>query len=120
MKKTWIGFLALAFTAGCAEVEMRGMVRDQTTGEPLPGATVRVGEHETTTDLTGYYQFDVDESDDAKEILVTKSGYQPYIEDVKIDADRADEMIQDFELQPKGRESSQPGRTQIPREEDRD
>ena len=115
--KRLIACVALALAAGCAEVEMRGIVRDQATGEPLPGATIRVGDRETTTDLTGQYDFDVDESGKPKQIIVHKAGYQPYVEDITIDEDRADEVVQDFDLQPLDERSSKPGRTLLPEQE---
>mgnify|MGYP001261763372 CR=1 FL=1 len=110
MKKL-IAFLALAFTAGCAEVEMRGIVREQGSGEPLPGATVRVGDRSTTTDLTGYYNLEVDESDEPKQIFVDKAGYESFTEQVTIDDDDMEEIFQDIELKKEQREGSQLGET---------
>lgn len=115
--KRLIACVALALAAGCAEVEMRGMVRDRSTGEPLPGATVRVGDRSTTTDITGAYEFDVDESDKPKEVFVHKPGYEAYVEGIDITEDRADEMNVDFELQPLGDTSSRPGAIRLPRED---
>lgn len=96
--KRLIAVLALAFSAGCAEIEMRGIVREEGSGEPLPGATVRVGDRSTTTDLTGYYNLEVDESDEPKQIFVDKAGYEPFTEQVTLDDDETDEVFQDIEL----------------------
>lgn len=114
----WISLLCgLAFMAGCAEVEMRGLVTDENTGQPLPGATVRVGDRSTTTDLTGHYEFEVDESENPKQIMVHRPGYEAYVEDVRINEDRADEMVVDFKLRPNDERSSRAGSIQLPREE---
>lgn len=110
--KRLIGLLALVFAAGCAEVEMRGIVRDEATGEPLPGATVRVGDRSTTTDLTGYYDLEVDESDEPQQIFVDKSGYSPFSEQVNISDETGDEVFQDVELK-KQQEGSHLGETRI-------
>ena len=96
--KRLIAFLTLALTAGCADIQMRGIVREEGTGEPLPGATVRVGDKTTTTDLTGYYNLEVDESDDTKQIFVDKAGYVPFSEQVTLSGDDIKEMFQDIEL----------------------
>ncbi len=96
--KRLIASLAVLFAAGCAEIEMRGIVREEGSGEPLPGATVRVGDRSTTTDLTGYYNLEVDESDDPKQIFVDKAGYEPFTEQVTLDDDDVEEVFQDIEL----------------------
>lgn len=96
--KRLIAVLALAASAGCADIEMRGIVRDEGTGEPLPGATVRVGDSSTTTDRTGYYSLEVDESDEPKQIFVDKAGYEPFTEQVTLDDVESDEVFQDIEL----------------------
>lgn len=119
MKKL-IALVALAFAAGCAEVEMRGIVREEGSGEPLPGATVRVGDRSTTTDLTGYYNLEVDESDEPKQIFVDKAGYQPFTEQVSIDDDEIDEVFQDIELKKEEREGSHLGETRVLDEGDDD
>lgn len=119
MKKL-IALVAVAFAAGCAEVEMRGIVREEGSGEPLPGATVRVGDRSTTTDLTGYYDLEVDESDEPKQIFVDKAGYEPFTEQVTIDDDEIDEVFQDIELKKQEREGSQLGETRVLDEGDDD
>jgi hypothetical protein len=97
--KRLIGLAALVFAAGCSQIDVKGIVREEGTGEPLPGAAIRVGEHTTTTDLTGYYELEVDEEDgEPQQVHVTKSGYEAYSEQVSFDED-ADEVFQDIELQ---------------------
>lgn len=97
--KRLIGLAALVFAAGCSQIDVKGIVREEGTGEPLPGAAIRVGEHSTTTDLTGYYELEVDEEDgEPQQVHVTKAGYEAYSEQVSFDED-ADEVFQDIELQ---------------------
>lgn len=97
--KRLIGLVALVFAAGCSQIDVKGIVREEGTGEPLPGASIRVGEHTTTTDLTGFYELEVDEEDgEPQQVHVTKSGYEAYSEQVSFDED-ADEVFQDIELQ---------------------
>lgn len=83
---------------GCSAIDVKGIVRDEDTGEPLPGAAVRIGDESTTTDLTGYYELEVDEEDgEPQQVHVTKSGYTGFAEQVAFDED-ADEVFQDVEL----------------------
>jgi len=97
--KRLIGWVALVFAAGCSQIDVKGIVREEGTGEPLPGAAIRVGEHTTTTDLTGYYELEVDEEDgEPQQVHVTKAGYEAFSEQVAFDED-ADEIFQDIELQ---------------------
>ncbi|MCO5171135.1 MAG: carboxypeptidase-like regulatory domain-containing protein [Planctomycetes bacterium] len=95
--KRLIGILTVLFFAGCGGMDVRGIVRDESTGEPLPGATVRIGERSTTTDLTGYYNLEVDGRDDPQQIHVQKAGYEAFSEQVTFDRD-ADEIYHDIEL----------------------
>lgn len=104
MKRLCSALLVLAM-AGCSGVDVQGIVRDERTGEPLPGATVKIGDEETATDYRGFFELEVDE-DEASKMHVNKSGYETYTESVSFDDDM-DEVIQDVELAPHG--SGMPG-----------
>jgi hypothetical protein len=99
MKRLCSALLVLAM-AGCSGVDVQGIVRDERTGEPLPGATVKIGDEETATDYRGFFELEVDE-DEASKMHVNKSGYETYTESVSFDDDM-DEVIQDVELAPQG------------------
>src|SRR5262245_56940534 len=46
--KRVLSVLALGFlVAGCSAIDVKGIVRDDRTGEPLPGAAVQIGEDTT-------------------------------------------------------------------------
>jgi hypothetical protein len=97
MKRLCSALLVLAM-AGCSGVDVQGIVRDERTGEPLPGAKVMIGDEETATDYRGFFELEVDE-DEASEMRVNKSGYSTYSESVSFEEDM-DEVIQDVELAP--------------------
>jgi hypothetical protein len=99
MKRLCSALLVLAM-AGCSGVDVQGIVRDERTGEPLPGAKVMIGDEETATDYRGFFELEVDE-DEASEMRVNKSGYESYTESVSFEEDM-DEVIQDVELAPAG------------------
>lgn len=96
MKRLMTGLLVLA-AAGCGGVDVQGIVRDERTGEPLPGATVKIGEEEATTDYRGFYELEVDE-EEAQQLSVDKQGYRQFSEDVSFEG--VDEVIQDIDLAP--------------------
>jgi uncharacterized membrane protein len=105
--------LALALgVAGCSAIDVKGIVRDDKTGEPLPGAAVQIGDETTRTDLTGYYELEVSENDgDPQAVHVTKAGYSGFSEQVAFDED-ADEVFQDIELKKVQHEDEvKPGQT---------
>lgn len=106
MKRLCALMLFAATAAGCSNVEVQGIVRDQATGDPLPGATVRVGEDMTETDYRGFYEIEVDE-DKAREIMVDKTGYESYSQPVELTG--VDQVIQDVELNPSLPTSEQGG-----------
>lgn len=73
------GLMALAL-AGCAsEIEVDGVVRDVTTGEPVRGATVHVGEEARSVDERGRFAVeDIDAwSGQSLPVYVTAPGYEP-------------------------------------------
>lgn len=98
--KRFLCAAALALgVAGCSAIDVKGIVRDERTGEPLPGAAVQIGDETTTTDLTGYYELEVSENDgDPQSVNVSKAGYAGFSEQVSFDED-ADQVFQDIELQ---------------------
>lgn len=68
-------FGALSF-AGCSGTEVQGIVREEATGEPLSGATVRVGDETVRTDEGGVFEVEVD--DDAPALIEVEAvGYEP-------------------------------------------
>jgi hypothetical protein len=111
MKRLCALTLFAATVAGCSNVELQGIVRDQSTGDPLPGATVRVGEDETETDYRGFYELEVDE-EEAREIMVDKTGYESFSQPVELTG--IDEVIQDVELNPSLPMSEQDGGLMAP------
>lgn len=84
---------------GCGNVDVRGVVREEGTGEPLPGATVQIGDESTVTDPRGFYQLEVDErdEDDPYQIYISAPGHQSVADQMSIDDD-TDQLIRDFEL----------------------
>jgi hypothetical protein len=101
--KRMLGVLGLLLLAGCSDVPVRGFVRDDTTGAPLPGATVRVGDEETKSDSNGFYSIDVDDDEDAAQrMYVTHEGYVPATQRVKVEDDDQDEVHMDVGLQKAG------------------
>src|SRR5262249_43493523 len=74
--------LALAFAAllaACAsrapEIALNGTVIDAYTGQPVPAATIKLGEHQLTTDAGGKYQ--IVQWTDKDTLQVAASGYDP-------------------------------------------
>ena len=109
----WASWLAVVGTiAGCGGMEVSGVVRDQATGEPLPGATVRIGEEVTHTDLGGSYQLEVDADDDEPvRVHADKAGYRAKSDLMMIDDD-ADRMFRDVELRKQETEAERQDRQQ--------
>ncbi|MCO5165922.1 MAG: carboxypeptidase-like regulatory domain-containing protein [Planctomycetes bacterium] len=76
MRGRLLGALGALALAGCGGVQVQGFVRDEATGEPLPGAEVRVGEARTASSLTGFYELEVDPRDGRPQPLtVRRAGY---------------------------------------------
>lgn len=90
--------LVLMF-AGCADVEVRGVVRDKETQAPLQGATVRIGEYITTTDSDGVYTLDVDSDDDPVRVHVDAPTYAGQT-DMRPFRDDPDPLYLSFDLEP--------------------
>ncbi len=103
MKRLMSALLVLA-AAGCGGVDVQGIVRDERTGEPLPGATVRIGEEEATTDYRGFYELSVD-PEEARQLSVDKAGYREFSEDVTFED--VEEVIQDIDLAPQNMQQHQ-------------
>lgn len=71
-----LGVVAALALAGCGGVQVRGVVRDEATGQPLPGAAVRVGSETTTSDLRGFYEVEVDPHRGRPQLVTAhKAGY---------------------------------------------
>ncbi len=94
-----VGLLSLLLTA-CAGVDVQGVVRDAETDDPVSGATVRIGDDQTTTDPQGYYDFEVDDDDEAQRVAVSAPGYQTHTELTTI-RDEPKNLVMDFQLQKK-------------------
>lgn len=78
----------IVLMAGCGNIDVRGFVRDDETGEPLPGATVRVGDDESQTDAGGFYEIEVDDDDeDQRKMYVSKQGYEASSASLEVDDD---------------------------------
>jgi hypothetical protein len=94
-----LGALAIvALFAGCSTIDVRGFVRDEDTGEPLSGATVRVGDDEVKSDSGGFYEIGVDDDDDYRHrVYVTKEGYEAATESLDVDDDD-EEIHKDLRL----------------------
>lgn len=88
----------IVLLAGCGTVDVRGFVRDEETGEPLPGATVRVGDDEAQTDAGGFYEIEVDEDEDEQRMYVSKQGYTATSSSLEIDDDD-NEIHKDLRLE---------------------
>mgnify|MGYP001279360952 CR=1 FL=1 len=82
---------------GCADIDVRGVVRDQETQEPIQGATVRIGEAITTTDSAGVYEMDVDADEDPTRIHVSAPNYVAQT-DMRPVRDDPDPLYLSFEL----------------------
>jgi hypothetical protein len=96
MKRLCVGLALLL--AGCAGTEVQGIVRDESTGEPLEGATVQIGDESGRTDESGRFELDVDD-DDMGRVKVDKEGYAPVSETMTIDGE-AGEVDHEFRMQP--------------------
>jgi hypothetical protein len=75
--------------AGCGGTEIKGIVRDEESGEPLPGAIVRVGDETTRTGVGGFYDLEVDVDDDEPaQMSIGAPGYAPKSMIMSIDEDQ--------------------------------
>lgn len=84
--------------AGCGGTEVKGIIRDEDSGEPLPGAIVRMGDESTRTGPGGFYELEVDVDDDEPaQVMVGAPGYEPKAMLVTIDDDN-DIVYSDIEL----------------------
>lgn len=66
-------FLLLLSVSTAAQVSITGTVLDSLSGDPLFGATIRIGEAGTSTDFDGRFELSVD--DDSRQIEVSYVGY---------------------------------------------
>jgi hypothetical protein len=72
-----------------------GVVTAADSGEPVEGATVRVGGTTTTTNADGAYSLEVDEG--TRTIEVEADGYEPASRTVVVDGDREEDFVIDRE-----------------------
>lgn len=91
--------------AGCGGTEVRGFVREEGTGEPLRGATVKVGDETARTDESGFFELETDVGQ-ASRLEVEAPGYEPKVVNVAADAD-LDTIISDVELAKESQERQQ-------------
>lgn len=90
--------LVTVVLAGCGGTEVKGIIRDEDSGEPLPGAIVRMGDESTRTGPGGFYELEVDVDDDEPaQVMVGAPGYEPKSMLVTIDDDN-DIVYSDIEL----------------------
>ncbi|ASF46326.1 carboxypeptidase regulatory-like domain-containing protein [Methylovulum psychrotolerans] len=83
----------LMLLAGCSGVEIKGVVRDKPTGNPISSATVSVGKESTATDAMGSYTLEVSDTDQA--MIVNAPGYFLYTKTIGKDT------INDIDLMPR-------------------
>lgn len=104
MRRWMIGIATVMTVAGCGGLEVAGIVRDERTGEPLPGATVTIGEESTRTDVGGGYELEVDADDDEPmHVYVSKEGYASHSGLVTMSEDE-DRVVHDLELESRAEE----------------
>jgi len=80
---------------------LRGVVKDQETGEALGGATISIGMHEATTANDGSYTIDTIEAG-SYTITVAKSGYLQEIRNINVPANTIlnyDILLRDFSFE---------------------
>lgn len=84
--------------AGCGGTEVRGVVRDQDSGQPLQGAVVQVDDQSTRTDPGGFYKLEIDiEDDEPAQFMVNAPGYEQKSILANFDEDQ-DTVYSDIEL----------------------
>ena len=67
-----VAVFLLAGLSGWAQQEVRGVVKDATTGEPVPGAAITQGKYWALTDSLGVFQLKVPQNG---ELTITSLGY---------------------------------------------
>ncbi|MDD5273227.1 MAG: carboxypeptidase-like regulatory domain-containing protein [Methylovulum sp.] len=83
----------LVLIAGCSSIEIKGVVRDKPTGNPLSSATVSVGKESTSTNAMGAYSLEI--SDTSEAMIVNAPGYYMYSKTIGQD------KINDIDLVPR-------------------
>ena len=73
MRTTLLSLLLLL--AGCAGTTLNGTVTDLEAGTPIEGATITVGEAQTTSDASGAFTIDVGAWDTPIQTSASASGY---------------------------------------------
>lgn len=77
--------LSLLFLTGCVPGLVSGRVFDQTTGKPIEGATVLIGDKSAKTNANGSYQISGLAKDFLYALKVTAEGYEDYTQTVELD-----------------------------------
>jgi hypothetical protein len=108
---------------GCCSARIRGVVRDQATGQPIAGATVRAGEVTTNADGSGFYDLADLECEDFWRVMVVAPGYHLMSASVVPEPGEDPELlIRDFPLVPEtpstGAPTTVPATSPRPTEED--
>lgn len=85
---------------GCSSV-VHGIVRDKTTGHPISGAGVTVGEHNATTGATGVYEIKGVSLTRLTSLLVNAPGYFLFNMSVARAPGEGRELARDVELMAK-------------------
>ncbi len=94
-----ITFLCLVFMAfaQAQNAKLKGIITDQSTKEPLIGATIMAGNTGTTTDYNGNFELNLDPGSYTVEIRYV--GYQKYTEEIVIKDGQTYEMEVSMEAQ---------------------
>lgn len=110
--------VASLFLSGCA-TDVNGVVRDSETNQPIPGATVRIGEESTSTDSEGYYSLEADgDDDDPQKFHVAAPGYMS-VSDVRILDDENEPAKIDFNLRATQAQRKLSGESERAQEDDK-
>jgi len=105
----WVGLLAALPLGGCCTGRVRGVIHDETTGTPIPGAVVASGRLSATSDENGFYDLEGLPCDDSWRVVVSAPGYNLLATSV-VPAPQEDpeRLIRDLPLVPVARPAAQP------------
>lgn len=92
MRRPWSAPLLAMLAAGCGGTEkVQGVVHDESTGDPLPGAAVKVGDATTTADAAGFYVIEVEELDEGEDVMIIEAyGYERRVVPVDLEDTEGD------------------------------
>lgn len=113
--------VGLLLLNGCCAGRIRGVIHDDTTGAPIPGAVVASGRLSATSDANGCYDLDGLDCDEAWRVVVSAPGYNLLSTSV-VPAPQEDpsRVVRDLPLVPLARPAAQPAprSSDAPRAED--